>query len=210
MQGMPSLWNMSRLRGSSSKASLELEAVAAQLGHRGALEPRRLGVVAAVAHHEHVPAQAVVRQPGQGLGLHAQGTAGEQHDAQARVEELEQAGDLAHQGVVPAGVEEGVPVAPSPLQEVLAAGRVGQHPVDVEDDRRPGRRRPTSASTSSGAPADGHAGALVTCALRRARLSPRWAAPSTGAGSPRPPGDRPASWCRPGRGPRPRRAAAGA
>src|SRR5579863_7852768 len=44
-----------------------LEPERPELSDRGALEPRHLGVVAAVAHHEHVPPQAVMGQPGQCL-----------------------------------------------------------------------------------------------------------------------------------------------
>ena len=159
MQGMPSLWNMSRFLGSSSKASMGIEAELPELGDRGTFEARRLGVVAPVAHHEHVPPQPVVRQPGQRLGLDPQGTPREQHDAQRGIEELEKAGDLPDEGVVTAGIEEGVPVATPPFQEVLAPGGVGEDPVDVEDDRRsrrggrhapvpiPGNRRRRLAST---------------------------------------------------------------
>ena len=185
MHGMPSLWNMSRLRGSSSKASMRIEAEGAELGHRGPLEPRHLGVVAPVAHHEHVPPQPIVRQPGQRLGLHPQRAPGEQHDAQPGVEQLEQTGHLVDQGVVAAGVEEGVPVAPPPLQEVLATRGVGEHAVDVEDDRRPrlgGRRH---ASTSWAGTDDGGTGApsVTCCTSGRLALTPRPAVRSTSAGS---------------------------
>ena len=54
-----------------------------------------------------------------------------------RIQELEEAGDLLDHRVVPAGLEEGGPVPPAPLEEVLAPGGVGQHAVDVEDDRGP-------------------------------------------------------------------------
>ena len=54
----------------------------------------------------------------------------------ARIQKLEQAGDLLDHRVVAAGLEEGGPVPPAPLEEVLAPGGIGQHAVDVEDDRR--------------------------------------------------------------------------
>ena len=74
------------------------------------------------------------------------GRAGEQHDrASVGVEQLEQAGDLLDERVVAAGVEEApVPVADGPLEEVLAAGGVGQHAVDVEHD--------AATARTSGAP----------------------------------------------------------
>ena len=50
--------------------------------------------------------------------------------------------------VVAAGVEEGVPVAPAPFEEVLATGGVRQHTVDVEDHRRPRSRRARCASAN--------------------------------------------------------------
>ena len=51
---------------------------------------------------------------------------------------VEQAGDLVDERVVAARLEERLPVAARPFEEVLAAGRVGQHAVHVEDDRRAG------------------------------------------------------------------------
>ena len=56
--------------------------------------------------------------------------------------------DLLDQRVVAAGVEEGVPVAPAPFDEVLPTGGVGQHPVDVEDHRR-ARARPVRSASAS-------------------------------------------------------------
>src|SRR5205807_5236821 len=118
------------------EGELQVEAVAAQLLHRPALELLGGRVVAVVPHDQHVPAQLVALQPGQGVGLDPQGAPGEQDPAQGRVQELEQAGHLLDQGVVAAGVEERGPVPPARLDEVLAAGRVGEDPVQVEHHGR--------------------------------------------------------------------------
>ena len=52
------------------------------------------------------------------------------------VEQFEEPGDLLNHGVVPTGLEEGGPVSSALLEEVLAAGGVGEHPVQVEDHSR--------------------------------------------------------------------------
>ncbi len=117
----------------------QVEAVGPQVVHHRLLELGHPGVVPARTHDQQVPAEAVALQPGQRLGLHAVGTPGQQNDGERRIEQLEQAGDLLNHRVVSAGLEEGGPVPPpaAAVQEVLAAGGVGQDPVDVEDDSRP-------------------------------------------------------------------------
>jgi hypothetical protein len=69
--------------------------------------------------------------------VHPGGAAGEQHDPEVRVEEVEQRLDLLDHVVLAAGIEETAPVGKGFLQVVLAAGGVGQDAVDVDDDRRP-------------------------------------------------------------------------
>src|SRR5688572_31625909 len=68
-----------------------------------------------------------------------------------RSEQLEQAPDLLDQRVVTARLEERVPVlapAPAALDEVLPAGGVRQHAVDVEDDGGAGDRKSTRLNSS--------------------------------------------------------------
>ncbi len=128
MQGIPSSWNMSRFLGSSSKAR-QIDSGRPELCHRGAFEPSHLGVVAAVAHHEQVPSQPVVGQPRQRLWPDSQWAPGEQHDAEPRVEQLEQPGHLLDQRVVATSVEEGVPIPAAEVEEMLARGGIRQHAV---------------------------------------------------------------------------------
>ena len=52
------------------------------------------------------------------------------------VEQVEEAGDLVDQRVLAGRLEEGIPVAARALEQVLATGRVGEHAVHVEHDRR--------------------------------------------------------------------------
>ncbi len=119
----------------------KVETVVAELGDGCPLELACGGVVAHVAHDEKVPAHAVAVEPGEGLGLHPDGAAGEEDDVEVAVEQLEQAGDLLDQRVVAARVEERSPVAFGLiLQEVLAVGGVGQDAVDVDQDCRAGER----------------------------------------------------------------------
>src|SRR5216683_3122877 len=113
------------------------EAVGPQLRDRPTFELPGPRVVAGLAHDEHVPPQLVAPEPGEGLGLDPYRPPGEQHHPQRRVEQLEQPGHLLDQRVLAARVEERVPRPPARLDVVLAAGRVGQDTVDVEDDRRP-------------------------------------------------------------------------
>ena len=213
MQGMPSLWNMSRFRGSSSKASLGSKPKAAQLGHRGPLEPRRLGVVAPVAHDEHVPPQPVVRQPGQGLGLHPQGAAREQDDAQVR------------RRAARAGGPPRPPAGPRRRRRRRRPSRAGPIPGSAgARPRRRARRRcrrpppgpgsgPVTRQRQLGGTGRCGTGAALghVCTRDRLGLNPR-----PGCAARQAPDlvddalGRRAWWCRRGRGPRPRRAAAGA
>ncbi len=114
----------------------EVESVDPKFVHAVPLEPGHLGVVAPGPHDQEVPTQAVPFQPGQRLGLHPHGPAGEQDHLQPRIEQLEHTGQLADDRVVAAGVEERLPVAPPSLDEVLAAHGVGEHSVDVEHHSR--------------------------------------------------------------------------
>jgi SAM-dependent methyltransferase len=111
----------------------QVEAQPAQVVDGLALEGARRRVVAVVAHDQHVPAQLVAVEPGQGLRAYPQGPGGEQHDVEGRVDDVEQAGHLVDELVVATGREEGVPVAAGVVEEVLAAGGVGEHAVHVED-----------------------------------------------------------------------------
>ena len=125
--------------GSSSKASRRSNPWARRSSDDRLLEVGDLRVVTPGAHDEEVPAQPVALQPGHRLGLDPLGPARQQDHGERRVEELEQPGDLLDDRVVAAGLEEGRPVPPATLEEVLAAGRVGEHAVDVEDHGRPAR-----------------------------------------------------------------------
>jgi len=119
----------------------QVEAIRPEILHHRLLELGDLGIVPPRAHHEQVPAQPVPLQPGQRLFLDPVGSPGEEDDGERLVEQLQQAGDLLNHRVVPAGLEEGSPVPPPAVQEVLTAGGIGQDPVDVEDDGRPSRVR---------------------------------------------------------------------
>ena len=69
--------------------------------------------------------------------------------------------------VVAARVEERAPVAARRLEVVLAAGGVGEHAVDVDDDRRPGLDRPVAPGPVLGDVAGGRS--LVVGRSRSAR-----------------------------------------
>ena len=60
----------------------------------------------------------------------------EQHDLQRRVEQVEDRLHLFDDPVLTAGVEERTPVLAGRLEIVLAPGGIGEHAVDVDDDRR--------------------------------------------------------------------------
>ena len=132
---------MATLRRSSSNDSTSSKPAFRSSRTELPLELPGRRVVAGVPHDEQVPPQPVPVQPGQGLRLHPGRAGGQQHDHQARVEQAEQAGDLLDERIVAAGLEEGVPVPPRALEVVLAAGGVGEHPVEVEHHRRAGGDR---------------------------------------------------------------------
>ena len=62
-------------------------------------------------------------------------------DAKVGIEQIEKDLHLLDDGVVAACVEECAPVASGSFQVVLAAGRVGEHAVDVDDRDGPGLHR---------------------------------------------------------------------
>ena len=76
-------------------------------------------------------------EPSQRLRLDPDRPAGQQHDPERRVEQLQQRPDLFDERVVAARLEERVPVTTArSLDVVLAAGRVRQDAIHVEHDRR--------------------------------------------------------------------------
>ena len=160
---MPSARNIATLRRSSSKArprsnpagrssqTVELLEVAGQL------------VVAPRPHDQQVPADLVAAQPGLGEVVDPVRPGGEQHDLELGVEQVEQRVDLFDHRVLAARVEERPPVLARRLEVVLAARRVGEHAVDVDDDRR--------ARASSGSASPGPVlGEVRTCASLLGRL----------------------------------------
>jgi cytochrome P450 len=117
----------------------EVEAEGPEFVDGVALEPGHLGVVTAGPHDQEIPPQPVPLQPGQCLRLYPDRPAGQEDHLEAGVEQFEHPHHFADDRVIAAGVEKGVPVAPAPLDEVLATDRIGQDPVDVEDHRLAGR-----------------------------------------------------------------------
>jgi hypothetical protein len=107
-----------------------------KLVYRDALEPVDLRIVLDVSHDQEVPPDPIAREPSESLRLDAYGTSAEKHDPKARVEQLEETAYLVDQRIVTARIEESMPVAPPPFDVVLSRLCIGQHPVDVEYDRR--------------------------------------------------------------------------
>ena len=119
----------------------QVEAVVAQGLHGATLEDGDPVVVAPVPHDEQVVADREAVQPGHRLTHHPERSSGQQHHLKIAIQEFQQPRHLLDQGILAAGLKEGVPVANARLQEPLTSRRVRQHPVDVEHDRGTGRTR---------------------------------------------------------------------
>jgi hypothetical protein len=65
-----------------------------------------------------------MRKPGQGLRLDPERSAGQEHDAQAAVQQIEQSSHFLNERVVATRVEEGLPIPPAPFEKMLAPGRI--------------------------------------------------------------------------------------
>src|SRR5207302_6227101 len=66
----------------------EVEAPGPELGHGVLLELPGHRIVAALAHEQGIPADAVAVHPGLGQGMHSGRTAGEEHDPERVFEEI--------------------------------------------------------------------------------------------------------------------------
>src|SRR5207237_2562757 len=88
----------------------QVEAPPAQFLDGLLLELPGHGVVAALPHEEHVPADPVALQPGLGEGVDPGGAPGEEDHSQGGVEQVEEDLALLDDRILPAGVEEGPPV----------------------------------------------------------------------------------------------------
>ena len=133
---MPSARNISTLRRSSSKASRSSKPAERSSQTVELLEVAGELVVAPRPHDEEVPADLVAPQPRLGQVVDPVRPGGEQDDLQLRVEQVEDRAHLFDDRVLTARVEERAPVLARRLEVVLAARRVGEHAVDVDDDRR--------------------------------------------------------------------------
>ena len=184
MHGMPSRVEHVAVPRIVLEGEPRLEAVRPELGHRGALEPRRLRVVAAVAHDEHVPAQPVVaRSQARVWGCTRSGRPVSKTMRSSASSSSRSRATSSTSGSSPQASKKASQSRRPHSRKCWRPGRVGQHAVDVEDDRRPGLGG-RGAPAPVGGTVGGGTGAPSVIA-RRARLAliPRRAAPSTGAGS---------------------------
>ena len=99
-------------------------------------------VVAPGPHDQQVPADLVAPQPRLGEVVDPVRPGGEQHDLQLGIEQRRAACCTSSMtGSSPHASKNDAPVLARRLDVVLAARRVGQHAVDVDDDRRAGHER---------------------------------------------------------------------
>ena len=134
---MPSARNISTLRRSSSKARRRSKPAERSSQTVELLEVAGELVVAPGPHDQQVPADLVAPEPRLGEVVTRCGPGREQHDLQVGVEQRRAASCTSSiTRSSPQASKNDAPVVARRLEVVLAARRVGQHAVDVDDDGR--------------------------------------------------------------------------